>query len=101
MLGEGRHGNKSYDSEIRPLNSWSPYSLTATRVSQVDCIKRLPIYEIWHHSGPSLSGLRGCSEDWWHSMAYTVSVASGCSGATLGLPGIAAGDRVLRFHGVL
>ena len=32
-------------------------------------------------------------------MAYTVSVASGCSGATLGLPGIALGDRVLRLHG--
>ena len=31
-------------------------------------------------------------------MAYTVSVASGCSGATLGLPGIALGDRVLRFQ---
>ena len=31
-------------------------------------------------------------------MACTVSVASGCSGATLGLPGIALGDRVLRFQ---
>ena len=25
----------------------------------------------------------------------------GCSGATLGLPGISRDDRVLRFHGVL
>ena len=31
-------------------------------------------------------------------MAYTASVANGCSGATLGLPGIALGDRVLRFQ---
>ena len=31
-------------------------------------------------------------------MAYTVSVASGCSGATLGLPGIALGSLVLRFQ---
>ena len=31
-------------------------------------------------------------------MAYTVSVANGCSGATPGLPGIGLGDRVLRFQ---
>ena len=31
-------------------------------------------------------------------MAYTVSVASGCSGATLGLLGIVLGSLVLRFQ---
>ena len=29
-------------------------------------------------------------------MAYTVSVANGCSGATLGLPGVDLGNLVLR-----
>ena len=31
-------------------------------------------------------------------MEYTVSVANGCSGATLGLPGIVLGSLVLRFQ---